>query len=478
VTDRVVLRRNTYFDSVTLMLASRAAEEIGGVEFAAAVAATPVNLELLAEQGFDLSTAGLGPNDMVVAVRAADEAVAETAVEMVETSLQTEPAGVLARPETAMPRSLRSAARSDPSVNVAFVSVPGRYAAYEVAAALEAGLHVFCFSDDMPLSHEAALKQRAVEKGLLFMGADCGTAVINGVGFGFANTLQRGPVGLIGASGTGIQQVACMLDYAGIGISHAIGVGGRDLSAAVGGTMTLHAIELLAEDDTTELIAVLSKPPDPEVARRVAARAAKAGKPVILGFLGRENLDTVGGVEITASLEGAALVCARLCGRSLELEDTPLPEKHSPGEIRGLFCGGSLCHEAAQIVHGRDPRATFLDYGEPEYTQGRAHPMIDPSLRNRRFESDARDPAVGAIVLDVVLGYGANSDPASDLAPRIERSLQNRNGELGVVVALCGTGGDPQDLLGQEKALTEAGALVTRNAAHAGRLALAVTGSP
>jgi FdrA protein len=345
------------------------------------------------------------------------------------------------------------------------VSVPGRFSAYEVATALDEGVHVFCFSTGMAVEDEAALKRRAVERGLLFMGADCGTAIIDRVSFGFANAVESGPVGIVGASGTGIQQVTCLLDGAGVGISHAIGVGGRDLSTQVAGTMTLHALDLLAKDDATRVIAVISKPPDTEVARRVADRAESVEKPVVLGFLGQSG-----------TLEDTAIRCAELCGARLALTDPPLPERATAGTIRGFFCGGTLCEEAASIVRPHVPDAEFVDLGADEYTEGRAHPMIDPTLRNERFARDADDPAVGAIVLDVVLGYGAHPDPAGDLACTVERALQRRDGGLTVVVALCGTDADPQNRSDQAEALLSAGAIVTYSAAQAGRVALRASG--
>ena len=288
---RVEVRRGTYHDSVTLMQVSRQAEELPGVEAAAAVAATPVNLELLARQGFAVDPAGLGPSDLVLCVRAADDDAAGQAMEQVEALLAGAGRGGTgggsgAGPGAAPPRSLRAAARRDPDLNLAVLSVPGRHLDYEIAEALQAGLHVFCFSDGLDPATEAACKRVAAERGLLLMGPDCGTAIIDGVGLGFANAVRRGPVGVVGASGTGIQEVTCLLDAAGVGISHAIGVGGRDLSPEVGGIMTLRALDLLAADDATERLVVISKPPDPRVARRVADAAAATGKPAVLAFPG------------------------------------------------------------------------------------------------------------------------------------------------------------------------------------------------
>ena len=522
---RVEVRRGTYHDSVTLMQVSRQAEELPGVEAAAAVAATPVNLELLARQGFAVDPAGLGPSDLVLCVRAADDAAAGQAMEQVEALLAGAGRGGTGGgsgggPGAAPPPSLRAAARRDPDLNLAVLSVPGRHLGYEIAEALQAGLHVFCFSDGLDPATEAACKRVAAERGLLLMGPDCGTAIIDGVGLGFANAVRRGPVGVVGASGTGIQEVTCLLDAAGVGISHAIGVGGRDLSPEVGGIMTLRALDLLAADDATERLVVISKPPDPGVARRVADAAAATGKPAVLAFPGLSDPPPLPpGVTFAGSLEAAATWAVGSPaaegtpephlpapsppeGDGSPAAETVAPVVHSPpavtpGAIRGLFSGGTLCYEAMAVVAGvvgrvasniplrpewrladlhRSEGHTFVDFGDDAMTEGRAHPMIDPSLRNERFRREAADPATGVVLLDVVLGYGAHPDPAGELAPLIERALADRPGGLSVVVSLCGAAGDPQGLDGQAATLQAAGGLVTRSSAQAARLALAAAG--
>jgi FdrA protein len=501
VTERVVVRRGVYHDSVTLMQVSRQAEELPGVTAAAAVAATPVNLGLLARQGFAVDAEPLGPDDLVLCVRADGEDAAEAAVEAIGRLLAG--AGRAAggdggggRP-VAPPRTLRAAVRRDPELNLAVLSVPGRHLAYEAAQAVQAGLHVFCFSDGLDVAEEAALKRLAAGRGLLFMGADCGTAILDGVGLGFANAVRRGPVGVVGASGTGVQEVTCLLDAAGVGTAHAVGVGGRDLSAAVGATMTLRALELLAGDGPTRAVVVISKPPDRRVAERVAAAAAATGKPALLAFPGMAAPPALPrGVAFAGSLEEAAAWAAASEGAALRAEAVA-PAAVTPGAIRGLFSGGTLCYEAMAVVAaaaGRvasniplrpewrlaDPAAseghTFVDFGDDAMTEGRAHPMIDPSLRAERFRREAADPEVGVVLLDVVLGYGAHPDPGGELAPLVERALAERGGGLSVVVSLCGAAADPQGLDRQAATLRAAGALVTRSSAHAARVALTAAG--
>jgi FdrA protein len=495
VTDRLNIRPDTYYDSVTLMLASRDAEGVEGVTFAAAVTATPVNLALLEAQGFTFADADPGPNDLVVAVRADDDDAADAAEQTIADRL-TGSVDIAARPPGDIPpRSFRSARRRNPDINLAFVSVPGRFATAEVAQALESGLDVFCFSDGLSLEDEATLKKVAIEKDLLLMGADCGTAIIDGVALGFANGVERGPIGIVGASGTGIQEVTCLLASAGVGVSHAIGVGGRDMSSVIGGAMTMRGIELLDADESTSIIVVISKPPDATVAGRVVGAAGRAIKPVVVGFLGGggKHDGAPANVDLVGSLEATAHEAARLAGAEIATA-AELPQHHTPGFVRGLFCGGSLCYEAMVVLAatGRQVASnvpireewritdvatseghTFIDFGEDELTAGRAHPMIDPTLRNERLERESRDPQVGVIVLDVILGFGAHPDPAGDLAPIISAALAGRPDDLTIAVALCGAEGDPQGVDDQARRLAESGAFVTRNSAQAARSAIA-----
>jgi succinyl-CoA synthetase alpha subunit len=481
---RVLVRRGAYHDSITLMLASKRAEEVEGIRHAFCFMATPLNLDLVARQGIDVGQE-VGPDDLVIAFVGVSNGSLDEAERVVDAQL-TSGDDPSPRAQEA-PRSLRSAARRHPELDVAFVSVPGRHATYECAQALESGLHVFCFSDGVGAAAEAVLKRRALEAGVLMMGPDCGTAILDGVGFGFANAVARGPVGIVGASGTGIQETTCLLDAAGVGISQAIGVGGRDLSSEVGGLMTLRALEVLAADDATEVIVVVSKPPAPEVAAVVQEAARASGKPFVPAFLG----DELGALEDGAS-RAAELAGARLEPRRVDQGTV------APGWVRGLFCGGTLCYEAMAIVAARvgkvasniplDPRwaladvddaegHTFVDFGADELTQGRAHPMIDPTLRNERFVREASDPSVAVVLVDLVLGFGSHPDPAGELAPLIEAARAERGAGLAVIVSLCGTGGDPQGLGTQVEKLESAGATVTRSSAQAARRALVSIGA-
>jgi FdrA protein len=492
VVERVSVRRRSYRDSVALMLASRDAAAVAGVAEATAVCATPLNVDLLARSGFDLTDAApLEPADLVVAVRADSGRAADEAIAAIEARLAAaEPPSTDAMAPP--PRSLTAAARRRDDANLAVISVPGGSAAYECAAAIDAGLNVFCFSSGFDAALERELKRSAIARGLLMMGPDCGTAIVDGVGIGFANELERGPVGIVGASGTGMQQVACLLDLAGIGISQAIGVGGRDLGPEVGGAMALRGVELLAADPATETVVVIAKSPAAAVADRVAAAAAAGGKPAVLCFPCLAGLGTPPGVETAATLEQAARAAAERSGGSLELPDAAAPGVR-PGLIRGLFSGGTLRDEALSVLAaalagaGAEPplaidqeprgegggRHLLIDYGSESLTVGRAHPMIDPSLRNAAVEREGRDPDVSVVLLDVVLGRAAHPDPAAELAPAIESLLSARAGDVAVVVSLCGSRRDSQGLGGQAARLRDAGATVALGNAQAARLAVA-----
>ncbi len=495
--DRVEVRQGVYYDSVTLMLVSKQVSAVEGVVEAAIVAATPLNLDLVSRQGFKVSEPA-GPNDLLIALRCESESALAMASAELERSL-SQKQSALATGATETPVvSIRVEHRLHPGTNIALLSVPGRCLGYEISSALAAGMHVFCFSDGLSLEDEVRYKQLAIESGLMLMGPDCGTAIIDGIGLGFANALRRGPVGIVGASGTGIQEIGCLLDRAGIGISHAIGVGGRDLSTEVGGLMTLKALELLGQDPRTETIVVVSKPPDAGVASTVAAAASATGKPTVLCFTGLpQEIELPAGVELVSRLFDAAEWAAGRHGGVLTLSSQSRGPAKRSGFIRGLFSGGTLCYEAMSMVASGVGKVasntplrkewkladvntsdghTFIDFGDDELTVGRAHPMIDMSLRLDRFDVEAADPAVAVLLLDVVLGYGAHPDPASELAPRIRAALSRRRTDLAVVVSVCGSAADSQNAARQAEILESAGAQVASSSAVAARESLAAVG--
>ncbi len=470
---RVEIHPGRYHDSVRLMQASKALQEVPGVTDALVAMATELNLTLLAEMGFDMeATTGAGPNDLLLAVKAADDDVIATAHRVLDEALtyRAAPDGGLAAPP---PRTVGTAADVN-DANIVLLSVPGEHAFVEAMEALDTGRHVMIFSDNVPIEQEIALKKKGVEKGLLVMGPDCGTAIINGLGLGFANAVQPGPVGIIGASGTGIQQVCSLLDDAGVGVRHALGTGSHDLSEAVGAMATLQCLAALDADPSVEIIAVISKPPAADVAATVRSAAARCSKPVVIIFMGESTLEDGNG-EILALL-GKGQVAGSW---------TTAQDRHRPGSVRGLFSGGTLRDEArfvAMPVLGEigkketDPGHTFIDYGDDEYTKGRAHPMIDQTVRIDRLGDAADDKSVGVILMDVVLGYGANADPATELLSAIKKAT---DAGVAVVISLCGTKRDPQHRDAQASKLQSAGASVWLSNAAAAREAvrLATEGS-
>jgi FdrA protein len=452
---RVEIHPGRYHDSVRLMQASKALQDVSGVTDALVAMATELNLSLLEDMGFDMNeAAGAGPNDLLLAVRAKTEEVIAIAHAVLDDALthKVAPSGGLDAPA---PKTVGSAARTN-AANITLLSVPGEHAFVEAMEALESGRHVMIFSDNVPVSQEIILKKYGAAHGLLVMGPDCGTAIVNGLGLGFANAMQPGSVGMVGASGTGIQQMCCLLDDAGIGVRHALGTGSHDLSEEVGAISTLQALTALDDDPATDVIVVISKPPAASVAANVRAAAAECSTPVVITFMGEETLE-----------QGAGEVLDKLGRDRVTYASWPADQQgHRPGLVRGLFSGGTLRDEARFVAapllgdigkKEQDPGHTFIDYGDDEYTQGRAHPMIDQTVRIDRLAAAAADESIGVILMDVVLGYGANADPASELAPVIASAV---GAGAAVVVSLCGTRGDPQNRDAQAAVLHNAGASV------------------
>lgn len=447
---RHAVRAGSYHDSVVLMQLQRALAGLPGVLDAGVVMATPVNRELLAAGGLEVGEAG--PDDLLVSIKAESEAAAAEALSRVDALLKVRGAESMGE---FRPRSLASALKQLPEARWVLVSVPGRHAADVAEEALAHDRHVFLYSDNVPIDREVALKRKAREKGLLVMGPDCGTAFLGGVGFGFANRVRRGGIGLVGASGTGLQAIMSRIHALGAGISQAIGTGGRDLSAEVGGMTAMQGLDLLRRDPETHAIVLVAKPPAPKVASRLLAFARSAGKPVVVHFLGAPLPGRrLGNVFFAATLSEAA-------ERAMDLGDVPETGEPVQGKILGLFSGGTLAYEA---MHGLSaflsPREyTILDLGADEFTVGRLHPMIDQDLRIRKLYRVDRD--VGMILLDVVLGEGAHADPAGELAPVIAGMRAE------VVAIVIGTEEDPQGLTVQIETLEKAGARVFRTVTDA-----------
>ena len=481
---KIQLRRGTYVDSVTLMQVSRRVAGLDGVSSALVAMATDLNLDLAHGMGFEVPDAS--PNELLVAVDvttepALDAALAEVDAALADTSRPAS-SGFGSAPE---PVTVRAAAAARPDATVALISTPGQYAFADAVDAVDAGLLTMVFSDNVPLEQEVALKEYAEAAGVLVMGPDCGTAVVGGVGLGFANVVRPGPVGLVAASGTGAQHLMSLLDGAGVGVSHCLGVGGRDLSVEVGGRSTLRALDLLAADDATGLVVVVSKPPAPTVAKTVREHAASLGKPVLFGLLGPGQPDLTATAASVVEAAGGTWTAP-------EHWSGAVASGRPGGDLRGLFAGGTLCDEAMLIASGTlgriasniplDPAwalgddlapdgHTMIDFGDDRLTRGRPHPMIDGSARVERLLAEIDDPSTGVLLLDVVLGLGAADDPATELAPAIR---QASHAGIPVVVSVVGTRDDPQALRAQVALLYDSGAWVFLSNAAAARQAVAL----
>ena len=516
---QTTIKSGEYYDSVTLLQVAQGLMNLAGIEDAAVIMATPANKGLLASGNLLTPEAeAAGADDLVIAVRAVDEATAAAALVEAERLMKAsrqapaESGGLGAPPKTVG----AAIERLGGEANIALVSVAGRYAAGVAREALHRGMHVFLFSDNVAVEDEIALKTLAREKGLLVMGPDAGTAIINNVALGFANVVPAGPVGVVAASGTGLQAVTCYMSRLGVGITQAIGVGGRDLKSAVGGIMMLEGLKALQADPATKVILLVSKPPSADVAEQILMRVEASEKPAVVLFLGGDPAAVeLAGALPAADMEEAVILAAAVAlskdpgaalaelreqqsglqARAAELKARLQPEQRY---FRGLFSGGTFCYETQLILksmgieaHSNAPVEKRLrmadsnqsvghvavDLGEDEFTVGRLHPMIDPTLRNRRIVQEAKDPETAVIFLDVVIGYGSHADPAGEAVKAIQeaRAAAKAEGrEIVFVASVCGTESDPQDLSKQEQKLHEAGVVVLPTNAAATRLAGAI----
>ena len=483
------VRTGVFLDSVVLMRISRELADFEGIEEVALMIGTPSNLTILESAGL-LGELGrqAGGGDLVLAVRARDAAAAELAATEAERALER-PSRTGSRTETWQPRTLRSACLAMADANLALVSVPGDFAAAEARKALRLGLHVMIFSDNVPLEEEVALKREAMEAGLLVMGPDCGTVIIDGVPLAFANQVPRGDIGLIGASGTGIQEVSSLIARLGGGVSHALGVGGRDLSDAVGGSSTLAALKLLNNDPGTRHVVLISKPPSAVVAKSILAAVAASNKTFSICFVGAAPLSVPSNATLLRTLKAAAehAVGTSINATEKECGDESVLARAGRSRIVGLFCGGTLAAEAQVVlideavsvasnapIRGASELVTgshhvLVDLGDDSYTRGRPHPMIDPAVREGELMRALGDATVAVVLLDVVIGHGAHSDPASAIARVLCKALPDRPV---VIASVTGTKGDPQDRDAQLLILRDAGVLIAPTNADAARLAL------
>jgi len=488
MTIRHVIRKETYFDSVTLMQITNEVKKLQGVENAVVGMGTDYNVDSLKRLGLYSDVfAGITPADLLMCVQAGNDAAAEAALAGAEKLLTSrkKPAGGAAF----VPPTQEAAAKTLPDANIVVISVPGAWAAREAEIALRAGRHVMLFSDNVTVEEELKLKTLGEQKNLLVMGPDCGTALINGVPLAFSNAIRKGNIGLVAASGTGLQEVTSLIHTMGYGITQAIGVGGRDLSEKIGGKMTLMAARALGEDPATKVIVMISKPPAQAVLGPLYAELKKIRKPIVVYFIGADpEAIRKEGFTPAHNLQEAAIKACELSGGK------PVPAPMSEAEalskaiglklpgtyLRGLYSGGTLCDEAQRVLQPvlgelysntpvkgtltlksvyKSEKHTIVDLGDDEFTRGRAHPMIDPSLRQERIGIETADPDVGLIAFDVVLGYGAHMDMAGEMVSAIEKARKASGRNPVFAACICGTADDPQNLQKQKRTLEDAGVL-------------------
>ncbi len=509
---KILIEKDMYFDSVFLMLINSNVKELDGIVNAVVSMGTEMNLDLLNDMGYTNDEVnGATPNDLLVVIESEDQSAMENAVSTVYDLLskkRKKGAG-----KAYLPKSIQSAVKEEPDANLVIISLPGEFAAREAKAALENDLNVMLFSDNIPVENEIELKELAVEKGLLMMGPDCGTAIINGHPLCFANVVAKGDIGIVGASGTGIQEVTCCIDTFGGGITQAIGTGGRDLKdSRIGGKMMLLGIEALKHDPATSVIVVISKPPAPEVAEKVLRALEQTGKSSVVHFIGQKssgikNLHFANNLEETAKIAVALSKCEKFISSVFtqsEMEIEEIIERETRGMVpsqkylRGLYTGGTVADEALILFEKAlgtiysnnqkdkklqldDPHVskehTIVDLGDDIYTVGRPHPMIDPSTREERITNEGDDESVAVLLLDIVLGYGSHPDPAGSIIESLETAREKaaaRGGYLPVIVSVIGTKNDFQGYDATVNTLRSAGCVVMPSNYQASMLALEI----
>ena len=450
--DHVELRAGVYRDSVTLMLLTRTLSQDNEISDPIVAMATTLNMELAKTAGYEVPEGSGG--ELLIAFRAEEEVISQC-VQLIDDLLNRSRQSTVAD-ETLnhRPRSLGRLA-TDSQSDVALISVPGEHAAYQAVEAIEAGTHPVIFSDNVAIKNELSLKKQARELGLLVMGPDCGTVILDGVGLGFANVIPAGPIGLISASGTGAQQVLALCDHAGVGVRHVLGLGGRDLTDEIGGISAQIGLAMLDDDPTVEVIGIVAKEVGPATRLLVDDAASKLSQTVVWVPTGDLTNGTAQLLEV-ASFE---LPPVPIWGPAIE-------RPNGSGRLVGLFSGGTLAVEAQAIAQASGCEAEIVDLGADEYTVGRPHPMIDNTLRLERLAEVSRDETVGTVLVDVVLGHGASPDPAAELKDAL--------GDISVpvFVSLIGTNGDPQNFDSQVNQLTQAGAEVHLSNASATKAAI------
>jgi len=477
------IKNRFYQDSLKLMRVSAEIKELTGVEKAFAFMATEINKKTrIQESLMDEEVSLAAADDLVLLIECKDDVSGEALLDEFERQITSNSASGRedSESESSLPVTIEQG-KTLIDANIAVISVPGTYATVQALIALNQNMNVMLFSDNISIEDEVVLKDYAKKRGLLVMGPDCGTAIINGVPLCFANVVKRGNVGIIGASGTGTQELTVQLDAVDCGISHAIGTGGRDLSEEVAGRTTLSALELLRTDENTEIIAIISKPPSPTVAELVVEAVKEIGKPSILAFLGAKSRRVAENVYVAGTIEEAvAKIAAFNKGESVEgcgviykrnEFDSSIIEKLKATQktVKGLFTGGTLASEAKYIL--KNVEAEIIDLGDDEFTRGALHPMIDPTIRNEYVSKAYHDEETAIILCDVVLGYGSHADPAGELAKVVEESRRITDTFKIIIATVVGTNKDPQIKSQQVETLIRAGIHVYPSNQYAAEIA-------
>ncbi len=510
---KVQITKNAYYDSVSLMLVSKDLKKLDGVEESLVGMGTDLNKDIA--KNIDVYTPELNEltsNDFFIAVRGDESAIEGAMKKAIELLSAKKSDG----DSDYFPASLDGAFKVESDLNLAVISIPGKYAADLADRCLDKNLHVMIFSDNVTMEQEKSLKDKAFDKGLLVMGPDCGTAIINNVPLAFANVVRKGDIGVVAASGTGTQEVTTIIDQLGCGVSQVIGTGGRDLRLEIGGKMMLLALNALVADDATKVITLISKPPAEEIAKQILEVAKNAGKPVVVCFIGGNNkaIEDMGFCAAYSLEDAAHKAVAYSKGMKAQTfsgftmgqdEANKIAEqeraKFKPEQkyLRGMYTGGTLCDETMKLLAAdtgiysnipltpefkiadvnKSTEHTCLDFGDDDFTVGRPHPMIDPSLRSQRIIDEASDEGTAVLLTDCVIGYGAHENPAQDLAEAIVKAKQTAKASgrhLSVVVSVCGTDADPQSLTNSRDTLKEAGAIVLPSNAQAARMCKLILG--
>lgn len=496
---KTLVKKGLYYDSVKLMLVTNEISTVEGVNNASVVMGTDLNKDNLAGTGLLTEEAkSAGPSDLIIGIEADNEESITSALKILDQSLNATVEGQ--SNNEYKPRTLSRGMEMAPKANVCIISIPGEYAAAEAREALEAGLHVMMFSDNVAIKDELELKKLAESKDLLLMGPDCGTALINGAPLCFANKVRKGSIGIVGASGTGSQEVMTLVHKLGGGISQLIGTGGRDLKEEIGGIMTIMGLRALEEDDNTKVITLVSKPPaDKVVDKIIKVIKDEIKKPVVLNFLGKQfEQEQDENIYFASNLKDAATISLKVAGGekiNKEKNEEKLSEVKKNGYVKGLYSGGSLAYECffrlkeafgdvqsnlsdkqpVKDIHNLNNHVA-IDFGEDEFTQGRPHPMIDSTLRSEIFKNQIDDESTAVIVLDFVLGYGANMAPQKAFLEVLEQAKNEKKSIPIIVVDVCGTNEDPQNYEKVISELKKAGVIVKNSNWEAVNYAISVVG--